>query len=372
MNPIDRIICVGGGPGGLYFALLMKLAFPNSDIRVIERNGRDEMDGWGIFLHADTLQNLESADWTSARQIRSLTTSWDTWFTYLRGSTVNVRAPGSAIHRKSLVNVLRTRCEQLGVKLQFERGIDDMEMIDDADLIVGSDGLRSFVRNCFQDDFRARLRLHACRYCWLATERRFEGFGYIFKESPFGMFRVCAYPFDSTRSGWVVECADDVWRAAGLDRATKQDTAKFCSAFFPEFLGNSRVLSNQASWNQFGTVTCERWSRENVVLIGDAAHTVHFSTGSGLKLAIEDAIHLAATFQSLPDADVTAVLQAYEQRRRPEIEDYQRFSLRSLDWLQNCARYIDQHPFQFAQQMMTAITRHADDSAAPQTSRHAR
>jgi anthraniloyl-CoA monooxygenase len=349
-----KVVCLGGGPAGLTFALLVKKAFPGCSVRVVERNRPDDTFGWGVVFSDETLANFERADLPTYQAMVESFRHWRTIDTWVRGECVRSTGHGfAALSRQRLLLLLQRRCREVGVELEFEREVAALEEWSDAELLVGADGVNSFVRQALAERFRPRLDWRRCKFCWLGTELPLAAFTFIFHESPHGLFQVHAYPFDDRLATWIVECREEVWRRAGLETASEEETIAFCEALFAPYLDGARLLSNRSLWRSFPTVTCERWVDGKVVLLGDAAHTAHFSIGSGTKLAMEDAIALAGACERLGMADLGSVLAAYEAERRPEVARLQRAAQVSLEWFENSARYLVQEPRQFTFNLLT-------------------
>ncbi len=349
-----KVVCLGGGPAGLYFALLVKKAFPHVAVSVVERNRADDTFGWGVVFSDETLGNFERADAPSYQRIVASFRRWQTIETWVKGECVRSTGHGfAALSRQRLLLLLQERCREEGVELAFEREISDLEALAGADLVVGADGANSVVRQARAARFRPALDWRRCKFCWLGTDKPLEAFTFVFHESPYGLFQVHAYPFDGELATWIVECREEVWRQAGLETASEADTIAFCEELFAPYLGGARLLSNRSLWRSFPTITCERWVDGNVVLLGDAAHTAHFSIGSGTKLAMEDAIALAGACERLGLEDLPRVLAAYEEERRPEVARFQRAAQTSLEWFESSARYLVQEPLQFTFNLLT-------------------
>ena len=356
-----KIVSIGGGPAGLYFAILMKKAFPGSEIRVVERNRPEDTFGWGVVFSDETLGAFEEADAESYEEILRQFKYWRDIETYYGGERVVSTGHGfAALSRKKLLQILHRRCEALGVELSFEHEVESLEEFADADLILGADGVNSFVRDQLADQFRPSLDWRQCRFCWLGTDKPLEAFTFIFHENEHGLFQVHAYPFEEGLSTWIVECQEEVWQRAGLDNASEEETVAYCEELFAPWLDGHRLLSNRSIWRVFPTVRCETWHHDNVVLLGDAAHTAHFSIGSGTKLAMEDAILLASTFQR-PGQDgptpVAEALATYEEERWVDVLKLQKAAQTSLEWFENSARYLGQPPIQFTFNLMTRSKR---------------
>ncbi|HTF90409.1 MAG TPA: bifunctional salicylyl-CoA 5-hydroxylase/oxidoreductase [Planctomycetota bacterium] len=363
-----RIVSIGGGPAGLYFALLRKRRHPEDQITVFERNKPDDTFGWGVVFSDETLGNFETADPESYAWIKDSFVYWGRIETHYHGVAVPSTGHGfCGLPRKKLLEIFHRRCRDLGVELVFEKEITDVAAFRDADLILAADGLNSVVRQRFEPQFAPRLEWGRCHFTWLGTTLPLEAFTFIFLENEHGLFQVHAYPFQrggSPMSTWIVECHADTFLRAGLDRASEDQTVAYCERLFEPFLKGHRLYSNRSLWRRFPTVTCERWHHENIVLLGDAAHTAHFSIGSGTKLAMEDAIALAEAFEGKPTAAVPAVLADYEAARRLDVLKVQRAAQVSLEWFENSRRYMHQHPLQFTFNLMTRSKRITYDNLA--------
>ena len=358
-----RIVCIGGGPAGLYFSLLMKKSFPKLDIEVFEKNKPDDAFGWGVVFSKETLGNFRDADPESLAAIEARFVYWDDMDTTVLGKTTVSTGHGFAgLARKDLLHILHARCEELGVKLTFQQELP-VEPLPDADLVIGCDGVHSPLRERYAADFKPHLDWRKCKFTWLGTPKPLTAFTFHFKQSPHGLFQVHAYPFtkepmqpSGARSTFIVECREEVWKKAGLDTMTEAQSVAFLEDLFKDELGGHPLCPNKSVWRTFPTISCERWRRGNLVLMGDAVHTAHFSIGSGTKLAMEDAIalHAALTAHQL---DVDRSLEAWETSRKPETIRVQRAAQTSLEWFENAARYVDQPPAQFTFNLMTRSKR---------------
>jgi anthraniloyl-CoA monooxygenase len=348
-----RIVCVGGGPAGLYFAALMKKADPAHDVTVLERNRPDDTFGFGVVFSDATLENFAAADRATHEEIVRSFAHWDDIEIHYGGTVVTSAGHGFAgMSRQGLLDILQRRCSQLGVKLEFQVEVGDPAAYADADLILASDGVNSTVRARYAAEFRPHIDWRPNRFVWLGTTYPFPAFTFVFKEDRHGLWRVHAYRYAADLSTFILETTEETWRRAGLPDATEDDTVAFTERLFAEELRGHPILNNRSLWRSFPTVRNERWSHGNVVLVGDAAHTVHFSVGSGTKLAMEDAIALSGALRR--HADVPAALAAYEAERRREVESLQRAAQVSLEWFETTERYQRLEPIQFA---MTHLTR---------------
>ncbi len=349
-----KIVSIGGGPAGLYFAILMKKAYPGSRIRVLERNRAADTFGFGVVFSDETLANFEDADPETFQAITDNFIYWRDIETHYGGArTVSTGHGFSALSRKKLLLILQQRCRELGVELEFEREVSSLDEFAGADLILGADGANSFVRSTLREHFQPRIDWRHCRFCWLGTDKPLEAFTFIFHESEHGLFQVHAYPYEQGLGTWIVECHKDVFERAGLAADDEAATVAFCEELFAPWLDGHRLLANRSLWRTFPTIRCETWRHRNVVLVGDAAHTAHFSIGSGTKLAMEDAMELAAAFREHGTADVPAVLAAYEDARWVDVLKTQKAAQTSLEWFENSARYLGQPPVQFTFNLMT-------------------
>lgn len=361
-----KIACIGGGPAGLYFSILMKKAFPEVELRVIERNRADDTFGWGVVFSDETLENFQTADPESFAAIRKNFRTWTDIETYYADTcTVSTGHGFCGLSRKRLLEILHARCRELGVALEFQREIQDPAELASYDLILASDGANSFVRERYKEHFRPSIDWRKCKFCWLGTDRELDAFTFVFEENEHGLFQVHAYPFEAGRSTWIVECHEDVWRRAGLDRMSEAETVAYCEELFADHLDGHRLLTNRSLWRSFPTIANERWHHGKIVLVGDAAHTAHFSIGSGTKLAMEDAIALVEAFRARGvDAPVERTLEAYQEARRVDVIKVQKAAQTSLEWFENSARYMGQHPTLFQFNLMTRSKRITWDNLA--------
>ena len=362
-----RIVCVGGGPAGLYFALLMKKRDCAHEVTVLERNRPHDTFGWGVVFSSQTLGNLAEADAETHAGIVDAFHYWDDIDVHFKGRTITSGGHGfCGIGRKRLLNILQARCEALGVELVFESDVKDVEGIN-ADLIVASDGLNSAIRARYAATFQPEVELRKCRFVWLGTHRRFDAFTFAFEKTPHGWFQAHAYQFDQDTSTFIVETPEEVWRAAGLDQMEKEESLAFCEKLFAKYLDGHKLMSNashlrgSAQWIRFPRVTCKTWihdaGKTPIVLMGDAAHTAHFSVGSGTKLALEDAIELANTFTRHGTADIPVALKQYEAVRAIEVLKIQNAARNSTEWFESVERYAGFEAEQFAYSLLTRSQR---------------
>jgi anthraniloyl-CoA monooxygenase len=360
-----RVTCVGGGPAGLYFGILAKRRFPGWSIRVLERNRPLDTFGWGVVFSDATLENLHAADEPTHRAITEAFAHWDDIAIHFKGHTIRSGGHGfSGISRKRLLAILQERAAELGVELCFQTDVEDVEAErGKCDLLVGADGINSRVRATYAPAFNPDLDQRRCRFVWLGTDLPLDAFTFIFERTEHGWFTVHAYRFDSELSTFIVECREETWLAHGLDSAGTAETIAFCEDLFSPYLHGRRLMTNAAhlrgrDWLNFTRVSNERWVHDNVVLMGDAAHTAHFSVGSGTKLALEDAIGLADALNHVEGkGDLAKALDGYEAVRRIEVLKLQNAARNSTEWFENVARYATLPPEQFAYSLLTRSQR---------------
>ena len=365
-----KITCIGAGPAGLYLALLMKQRDPAHEVTVLERNRAGDTFGWGVVFSDQTLSALQRADAKTATQIFDAFNHWDDIEVHFNGTRVRSSGHGfCGIGRRKLLDILQARCVELGVNLQFESDVQDDAAID-ADLIVACDGLNSRVRSKHAATFQPDIDLRQCRFVWLGTGQLFDAFTFAFEKTPWGWFQAHAYRFDATTSTFIVETPEAVWQAAGLADMSKEQGIAFCEKLFAKYLGGHALMSNaahlrgSAQWIRFPRVVCRTWihahggadGRTPVVLMGDAAHTAHFSIGSGTKLAVEDAIDLADSLSAHPQ-ELMGALKAYEARRSIEVLKIQNAARNSTEWFENVERHARLAPEQFAYSLLTRSQR---------------
>ena len=348
-----RIGVLGGGPAGLYFALLAKRADPAHEITVVERNAPDATFGWGVVFSEETLGALRDADYPSYTEITDTFARWSAIDVVYGGRTV--RSGGhvfSAIARRRLLEILQGRCREVGVELAFQREAPDLDAFADRDLVVAADGVNSTARRLLAPHLQPTLDSHRSRFIWFGTDLPLDAFTFVFRPTRHGMFQVHAYPFDADTSTFIVECTEGTWRAAGLDQAGEPESIAFCQDLFAPELDGHKLLSNRSLWISFVTVRCRSWHHGNVVLLGDAAHTAHFTIGSGTKLAMEDAVALGQALQRHPAA-LEAAFTDYELERQPVVERFQEAARDSATWFENVRRYDGFDPVQFACNLLT-------------------
>ena len=358
-----RAICLGGGPAGLYFAISLKLRQPDADVTVLERNRADDTFGWGVVLSDETLDNLEANDPVSAKEIRSHFAYWDDIALHHKGNTILSSGHGfCGIGRKRLLLILQERARELGVNLQFETEVKAAsEYMDDYDLVVAADGLNSKTRMEFEDTFKPDIDVRRCPFVWLGTHQKFDNaFTFIFEKTDKGWIWVHAYQFDKDTATFIVECSQETFDAYGFGEKTQEETIAICEEIFKDHLDGHKLMTNAShirgsAWIKFPRVLCEKWSHQNVVLLGDASATAHFSIGSGTKLALESAISLAKHVSD--DKDLTTAFEKYEEARRLEVLRLQSAARNSVEWFEDVERYLDLDPVQLNYSMLTRSQR---------------
>ena len=351
-----KINIIGGGPGGLYFSLLMKIADPRHDITIYERNRADDTFGFGVVFSDETLGNFMGQDQETYRQIREAFAYWDEIEVRYKGDRIRSGGHGFAgMSRQKLLDILQGRCRDVGVKILFEHDVTDISAYRDADLLLGSDGINSVVREAYKESFKPTIDMRLTKFVWLGTTQKFDAFTFIFKSNEHGWFYNHAYQYGQgigkAASTWILETHEDTWKRAGLDQASEKQTLAYFEELFSEELDGHKLISNKSIWRNFPVVSNESWHHENVVLIGDAAHTAQFSIGSGTKIAMEGAIALA---QSLGEENsVDRAISAYESKRQMEVARLQRSALVSLQWYEHARRFNAMEPAQYAFNFLT-------------------
>jgi anthraniloyl-CoA monooxygenase len=347
-----NISIIGGGPAGLYFAILMKRANASHQIKIYERNGPDDTFGWGVVFSGKTLANLRAADRESHEAITKQFEAWDNVDVVHRDEKISIHGNSfSGIARLQLLKILQRRAEQLGVEFHFHHEVNDFESVrNECDLLVAADGVNSGVRNKYADRFKPSLDVRSHRYIWYGTHQLFHGLTLTFRESDAGVFAAHSYKFNKTTSTFIVECDAATAGKAQFAQKSDEQTRSYVAEVFARDLAGHSLLSNNSKWINFVLVKNGNWHFENLILLGDALHTAHFSIGSGTKLAIEDSIALAECFQDT--SDVTQALTAFTLKRRPVIEDYQAAAFESMLWFENAAQYVDLSPVELAFSVM--------------------
>ena len=358
---MKRVVFVGGGPAGLYGAILLKKALPDVKVEVYERNRADDTFGWGVVFSDKTMSGFQDADSESHDAIVRDFYHWDDIDVHFRGETIRSGGHGfCGIGRRRLLNIFQERAGSLGVEQHFEIEIDDLKPYADADLIVASDGVNSKVRTRDAAVFQPDIAVGKCRFIWLGTRRKFSAFTFAFEKTEHGWFQIHAYQFSDDVSTVIVETREETWRAHGLDACTAEQSIAFCESLFAKYLGGSRLMSNAnhlrgSAWLNFNRVRCAQWYHQNIVLIGDAAHTAHFSIGSGTKLAMEDAMSLVGRVAGA--TDVRAGLSTYQAERSLEALKLQSAARNRMEWFENVARYSNLEPRQLAYALLTGSQR---------------
>lgn len=350
MKPLE-IGILGAGPAGLYAAILLKLANPEHRIRVIERNPAGATFGFGVVLSDKTLTHFREADPVSFDEITAHQATWKAIETYHRGKPV--RCEGHyylGIGRKRLLEILQKRCDALGVQIDFRQEVGDLTPFAGCDLVIAADGANSITRRTYAEHFQPSYEYGQAKYIWLGMEWVPSAFTFVFHTTEHGVFQAHIYPFDQNTSTCIVMCRDETWLAAGLDKLDEAASARFVKELLAPYVGDVRYLTNRSLWSTFNTIKAGRWSHGNVVLLGDAVHTAHWSIGSGTKLAMEDAIALVSALQR--HEHIPTALQAYEAERKPIVEKLQQAGQVSQSYCENAERFMHLEPLQFAFQLM--------------------
>ena len=352
-----RIVIVGCGPAGLYFAILMKRLNPANQVTILERDGPNDTFGWGIVFSDQTFSYLKNSDPESHAEIMKAGEVWDNVDVVHKGRRVTIRGNRfSGIARLTFLKILQKRCEDLGVDMKFNTNVTDFSELPEFDLLVGADGANSFVRRTHSQFFQPNLDWRKNKYIWLGTNQLFDGLTLTFRQNEAGLFIAHSYRFSKTTSTFIVECGEEVWRSAGLEQRSGEETCRYLAEVFSDDLGGHSLMSNNfVKWLNFLLVKNRHWSHNNVVLLGDALHTAHFSIGSGTKLALEDSIALAKCFED--GSDVPDALSDFERVRKPIIEEYQQAAHSSLTWFETAQLDMDLDPLPLAYKLMTRSKR---------------
>lgn len=351
-----KIAVIGGGPAGLYFSLLMKRRDPRHDIVVYERNKPDDTFGFGVVFSDETLAGFRDADLRSFKDIIASFAYWDKIEVQFGGKALVSGGHGfCGMSRKELLLILQRHCREAGVKIEFQTEIASLDRFADCDLILASDGINSFIREGLKEQFQPSVDWRKNKFIWLGTTKPLDKFTFVFKENQHGIWNVHAYRYNNELTTWIVETTEETWRKAGLDKASETDSVAYLEKLYAPELDGHRLLTNRSIWRTFPTIKCARWVHKNIALAGDAAHTAHFSIGSGTKLAMEDAIALYQACQRHPK--VSDALAAYEAQRIEEAGRLQTTAKTSLEWYENVARYVGMEPEQLTFSMMSRSKR---------------
>jgi anthraniloyl-CoA monooxygenase len=356
-----KITIIGGGPAGMYFAILMKRADAARDITIYERNAPDDTFGWGVVFSGRTLRNLQSADPESHAEITRDFAAWDNVDVVHRDARISIHGNSfSGIARLRLLKILQRRCEELGIDIKFRTEVFDLAALArESDLLVGADGVNSTVRKCFDAKFRPDLSVRPNKYIWYGTNQLFHGLTLTFRESDAGVFAAHSYKFSPSTSTFIVECDIETWTNAGFAGMNDEQTLDYVERVFARDLAGHKLLSNNSRWINFVLVKNANWHFENVGLLGDALHTAHFSIGSGTKLAMEDAITLKTCFDET--SEIRKALPRFQELRKPVIEDYQAAAYESMVWFEHARDYIHLSPSELAYSVMKRSGRVDDE-----------
>lgn len=354
-----KINIIGGGPAGLYFAILMKKLDPSNQVTLAERDGPNDTFGWGIVFSDQTFSYLEESDRESFRSIVDSCETWNDLGIFHKGETITIGGNTfSGIARIRFLNILHQRCRELGVDLRFHTNVTDADAWRDCDVLVAADGANSLVRQTYEKEFEPAVELRGNKYIWLGTHRVFDSLTMGFKQTHAGTFITHSYRFNPTTSTFIVECSEETWQRAGLDQMSDEGTCTYLAEIFKDdLLDGQKLLSNNfVRWLNFLYVRNKRWGFENVVLLGDAQHTAHFSIGSGTKLALESAIALYKAIVAKGE-DLPAVFAEFDRTRRPAVERLQAAAFTSMQWLENVDEDIQLEAIPFAYKVMTRSSR---------------
>jgi len=366
-----KVACVGGGPAGLYFAISMKLRDPSHDVTIYERNRPGDTFGWGVVFSDQTMEHLQENDPVSARSMIDELAHWDDIAVHVEdgGRKVSTRSGGHGfigIGRKRLLNILQDRARELGVKLEFEVEVEpDSDFLSDHDLVIAADGANSKLRRRYEEHFAVDIDMKRNKFVWLGTHQRFDAFTFIFKNTRFGWIWAHAYQFDKDTATFIVECDPETYERAGFDAMSQEESCRLCEEIFADHLDGNELMTNAkhvrgSAWINFPRIICNSWSYNNIILLGDAAHTAHFSIGSGTKLALEDAIKLAEVMNRPGtgggEAHVKALAE-YQEERQLEVVKLQNAARNSTEWFEHLDRYLTMDPMQFAYTLLTRSQR---------------
>ncbi|MFO0724012.1 MAG: FAD-dependent monooxygenase [Myxococcota bacterium] len=351
-----KTVCIGAGPASLYAGILLKRQDPSHEVRIYERNAMDDTFGFGVVFSDNTLDKLKTADEPSYRAITSAFAHWDDIDIHVKGQVITSKGHGFAgMARKTLLRILTERARELGVVVEHHREVKTLADAGSADLIIAADGVNSGVRGELGEKLAPTIDWRPNRFVWLGTTFPFRAFTFYFKENSHGLWRVHAYRYNQEHSTFILECTEETWKKSGMDQASEDETLRYAEALFKEELAGHALLKNRSIWRSFPTIRLGRWSHENVVLLGDAVHTAHFSIGSGTKLAMEDAIALVAELGKT--GSIRQKLEAYEAARRPIVERLQKSAQISLEWFEETERHYALSPLAFSASLLTRSLR---------------
>jgi len=352
-----NIVCIGGGPGSLYFSILAKKQNPDWNVRVFERNPPDVTWGFGVVFSDDTMEGFKEADEPTYRAITDSFIHWDDIDVHFKGEVLTSTGHGFAgMQRLRLLQILESRARDVGVEVTHNSDIDSLEAFQDADLIIAGDGINSFIRDQYQNEFGTDIVTRPNKFVWLGTGKSFDAFTFYFKENEHGLWRGHCYRFILGTSTFIVECTEETWYRAGMENATEEETIAYCEKLFAEELEGEKLVSNRSLWRSFPRVKNQRYFHDNIVLIGDALHTTHFSIGSGTKPAMEDGVALNDALNRY--GDLQEALAAYQAEREPVVNSLQRAAQVSMEWFEETERYYKLlEPMQFTYNLLTRSMR---------------
>ena len=353
-----KIACIGGGPASLYFSLLAKKTNRDWDVTVYEQNPDNVTWGFGVVFSDETMENFKDADFETYKAITDSFVHWDEIDIFHKGHKIASRGHGFAgMQRLKLLQILEARAKELGVTMVHDVIVDNLDDHQDADLIVAGDGIASFIRDQHVDEFAADVVMRPNKFTWLGSTKAFDTFTFYFNQNEHGLWRAHCYQYMPGQSTFIIETTEDTWRRAGLENVTEAETVAYCSKVFEKELGDDTLITNNSVWRTFPRVRNGKYYHDNIVLLGDALHTAHFSIGSGTKLAMEDAVDLYESLNEHP-GDLSKALPAFQQKREPDVDSLQRAAQVSMEWFENVERYHDvMEPLQFSYSLLTRSLR---------------
>ena len=353
-----KITCIGGGPASLYFSILIKKANTDWDIEIYEQNPDNVTFGFGVVFSDETMENFKEADFDTYKDITDSFVHWDDIDVFHKGHQIRSRGHGFAgMQRLRLLQILEARAKELGVKMIHDVIVKSLDDYHDSDLIIASDGVASFIRDHHAKEFGADVVMRPNKFTWLGSTKAFDTFTFYFNQNKDGLWRAHCYQYMAGKSTFIIETTEDTWRRAGLETATEADTVAYCSKVFASELGNETLITNNSIWRTFPRVKNKNYYYKNIVLLGDALHTAHFSIGSGTKLAMEDAVALFETITENPE-DILQALPAFQEKRQPAVDSIQRAAQVSMEWFEDVERYHDiLEPMQFSYALLTRSLR---------------